>query len=293
MDFLTARAGTVVVARDLEAAGIDRNAIARLRRTGRLVRLYHRTYAVPPVTEPEFDLACRGAVAYAGAGAHLLGETALAFVSAYPQPDVPDVGVPRSRHVRTTPGLRVAHCAGPVLDGATWVDGVPVQEPGRAVVWAAARLARQADRQAVVCAAVSGCATTTDAVRRALVALGPRTRGRTVVADACDHVDAGCESPAEIAYLVGVERAFALPPGERQHVVALPDGRSRRLDVRYGRVVVEIDGHHHTERREHDAVRDVMLTALGLHVVRVPAGDVYRTPGLVAATVRAALARCA
>jgi hypothetical protein len=282
--------GLVVTAARLEAAGLDRNAVARLRRAGLLVRLFHRTYAVPPIEDSPFRLACRGAVTYGGRGAAVIGETALTFAAPYPEPRAPEIGLPRTRSVRATVGLRVAHCVEPWLVTRR-VDGVDVQEPGRAVAWAWTRLARPEDRQAVVCAAVTSGAATTREVRGAVSALPPFHRREDLVVT-CDHVDLGCDSPAEIAYLTEVERPFGLPPAERQARIAVPGGRARRVDVRYGNVVVEIDGRHHRDpgTRDADAVRDVVLRAVGLTVVRVDAADVRRAPGLVAAVVRDALA---
>ena len=292
LDDLAASQARVVTSADLEAAGVDHNAIVRMRRDGRLIRLFHRTYAVPPITEPGWSLACRGAVAYTGEGAALVGETALAFGTAYPAPADVEVGVPQRRHVRSSPGITVRRLADGWFAGSMNRLGLTVQEPGAAVVWACGRLARTADRRAVVCAAVTAGVTTSQAIRRA-VASRPRVRRRGELAATCDHVDAGCESPAEIAYLLDVERRFALPTGVRQAVIEVPGQRIRRIDVRYGRVVVEIDGAHHAreDTRRDDGVRDVVLAALGLHVVRVEAGEIHRAPGLVAATVARALAK--
>jgi hypothetical protein len=141
----------------------------------------------------------------------------------------------------------------------------------------------------VVCAAIVSGLVTAAAVRAAATRL-PRVVRRRALLETCDHVELGCASPAEIAYLLRVERAYGLPRGERQVVVPVPGGRSRRVDVRYGRVVVEIDGGHHRRQRAADEARDVVLHALGYRVLRVSASDVWREPGLVAATVAAALA---
>jgi hypothetical protein len=282
------RSGNVVTARDLRDAGLDHNAIVRLRRDGLLIRLFHGTYAVPPVGGDEFTLACRGAVAYAGVGAVVVGESALALRSRYPAPAVPEVAVPRSRYVRATPGLAVRRVGDEWLRSAADVSGAAVQAAAPAVVWAWSRLDGTDDRRALACAAVgAGAASVTD-VRAAASRLS-RVRGRADLAATLSYVEEGCESPAEIDYLLDVERRFGLPRGERQVRIDVPGGRVRRVDVRYGRVVVEIDGAHHSGQRGEDAVRDVVLTALGLHVVRVPAVEVRRRPGLVAATVAAAL----
>jgi hypothetical protein len=294
VDLLASLAGDgVVTAAELARAGIDQNAVARLRRGGRLVRLFQGTYAVTPLREPEFALACRGAARYAGRDAVIVGEAALALSSAYPPPPTPEVAVPRARFVRPTPGLRLSRLADEWLVRHRCIGGVDVQDAARAVVWAWTRTSPR-DGSAVVCAAVRAGAVRTDEVRRVLPIL-PRVARRGGLLDACAYVDAGCESPAEIDYLVGVERAYRLPPGERQAVIEVPGGRTRRVDVRYGRVVVEIDGAHHRdpEQQRADNVRDVVLTALGLVVIRVTADEVRRDPGLVAATVANALAKAA
>ena len=280
--------GSVVTAADLARAGLDQNDVVRLRREGRLVRLYHRTYGVPPLTEPAFATACRGAVRYAGAGAVVVGESALALRSAYPAPDAPEVAVPRERYVVSTPGLVVRRLVGQWLVGEP-VGGVCAQRPPVAVAWAWSRLRDRADRRAVLCEAVRVGAVATIDVLAAVRRL-PRFAGRGTLVTDCAHVAAGCESPGEIEYLLDVERAFGLPRGERQATIAVPGGRHRRADVRYGRVLVEIDGAHHTARRDEDEARDVVLRALGYAVLRVPIDDVRRCPGLVAATVRATLA---
>lgn len=292
-DYLVAHAGRVVTAADLETHGIDRNAVMRLRRDGRLVRMFHRVYAVVPVDDDEFALACRAALRYGGAGAMLIGETSLAFASTYPAPAAPEIGVPKYRGVRQTPGLRVAHCADETLRRRRVVRGVAAQHAGEAVAWAWSRLPSLDDRRAVLCAAVECGAATVTAVRGALIRCH-RMRGRSSLAEACDQVDAGCRSPAEIEYLTRVERQYGLPAGERQARIDVPGGRVRFVDVRYGRVVVEIDGEHHRldpASRQGDTVRDVVLTALGLQVLRIPAREVRRCPGWVAATVLQALAQ--
>jgi hypothetical protein len=281
----------VVTAAELDAVGIDGNSVARLRRNGELVRLFHRTYAVPPVTESPFALACRGAVAYGGRGAVVAGEAALARVAPYPEPLLVDVAVPRERGVRSTPGLRAAAVRPAWLAGAREIDGVPVQDPARAVAFAWSRTPGVADARAIVCAALLARAVTSDEVR-AVTAAFPRLRRREDLLATCGYVDAGCESPLEIDYLLDVEQAYGLPAGDRQAPVVVPGGRVRRVDVRYGDVVVELDGRHHAvgPRRDDDAVRDVVLAALGLRVLRFGWREVRESPGLVAATVRSALA---
>lgn len=76
-------------------------------------------------------------------------------------------------------------------------------------------------------------------------------------------------------------------------VIEVPGRRVRRVDVRYGHVVVEIDGAHHEELRAEDTVRDVVLAALGLYVLRVRAADIRHAPALVAARVADAIASSA
>jgi hypothetical protein len=288
---LAARGHQVVTAGELDAAGIDGNDVRRLRANGRLIRLFHGTYAVPPVDSAPFPLACRGALRYAGAGAALVGETALAAFAAYPAPLAPEVAVPRERYVRSTPGLTVRRLDATWLARARDVHGMTVQDPATAVVWAWTRLGSVGDRRAMLCAAAMA-GVRTAGVRAATLRL-PRVARRAELFATCEHVDDGCESPAEIEYLLDVERRYGLPPGQRQAVIEVPGRRVRRVDVRYGSVVVEVDGGHHAAQRAEDEVRDVVLAALGFRVVRTTLADIRRAPWLVAATVARAIADAA
>lgn len=286
---LATRHGRVVTAAQLDGAGFGSNDLRRLRRDGLLVRLFHGTYAVPPVGAEPFELACRGALRYAGRDSVVVGESALALRSPYPAPLAPEVAVPRARDVRSTTGLTVRRVVDAWLAHAGESRGLPVQDAPTATVWGWSRVRPGWDREAVVCAAVVNGATTVRDIGSALRRL-PRVPAAAELRETLRHVGAGCESPAEIAYLVEVERRFGLPCGERQAVVEVPGRRVRRVDVRYGRVVVEVDGAHHAERRDDDAVRDVVLAALGLHVLRVRAADIRHAPAAVAAMVADAIA---
>jgi very-short-patch-repair endonuclease len=56
------------------------------------------------------------------------------------------------------------------------------------------------------------------------------------------------------------------------------------------KLVVEVDGAHHTQQHKADARRDRALTALGLRVVRLPARLVYQQPRAAVQLITQALA---
>jgi hypothetical protein len=104
---------------------------------------------------------------------------------------------------------------------------------------------------------------------------------RALLAELLSDVASGAESPMEVRYLRDVERAHALPHGERQIVTG--PGRRERHDVGYRaqRVLVELDGRlGHEERgdRVHDGVRDRRSASRGWLTVRAFWTDVAGQP---------------
>lgn len=91
-----------------------------------------------------------------------------------------------------------------------------------------------------------------------------RLRWRRLINDVLGDARLGVASPLERRYLYDVERAHALPRGQRNRQEG-PTGARRYRDVRYlrWRVVVELDGRaaHPVERQERDDLRDNELRA--------------------------------
>jgi hypothetical protein len=105
-------------------------------------------------------------------------------------------------------------------------------------------------------------------------------------------VAAGAESAMEVRYLHDVERAHALPTGERQIVID-PGGRQHHdVGYRAQRVLVELDGRlGHEDRRDrvHDGVRDRRSASRGWLTVRAFWTDVAGQPCELALDVGAVL----
>lgn len=123
----------------------------------------------------------------------------------------------------------------------------------------------------LVLAAVQSRRTTAE---RLLHAAGERSRlrHRALVEDLLADAEAGVESPLERAYLHQVERAHALPPGQRQH-----RSGSRRRDVAYPDfgLVVELDGRFHEGAgRFRDMVRDNVAMLSGERTLRFGWSDI-------------------
>ena len=85
------------------------------------------------------------------------------------------------------------------------------------------------------------------------LALYRRMPGRRLLVDLLDDVQEGAVSPLEVRYLRDVERAHGLPRGLRQHA-----RRGRVRDVKYGALLVELDGRlgHSGEGAFRDMYRD-------------------------------------
>ncbi|GAA1399022.1 hypothetical protein [Luteococcus peritonei] len=85
------------------------------------------------------------------------------------------------------------------------------------------------------------------------LALYRRMPGRRLLDDLLEDVQDGAVSPLELRYLRDVERAHGLPRGQRQHV-----RRGRIRDVKYGALLVELDGRlgHTGEGAFRDMYRD-------------------------------------
>lgn len=191
---------------------------------------------------------------------------ALTHLSALPDPP-PDgaihVAIDLDRSVRAVPGV-VAHRT------ARWRERLAVNatRPRLAVpeaaVEAAALTSEPWEAFVLFCRVCQTRQTTPAAIASALRGRRGVPR-RTLLLDMLDDLASGACSVLEREYLVGVERAHGLPPGERQGAERTTSGAVYR-DVRYAGwgVLVELDGHafHRGARqRGRDLDRDLEAVA--------------------------------
>ena len=109
----------------------------------------------------------------------------------------------------------------------------------------------------------------------------PKVRWRAALIAAVRDVGLGCHSLLELAYLRNVERAHALPSGERQ--TARPRrGGNRRDDVFYReyRLRVELDGDvaHPVHQRSRDNRADNDAVLAGHQPLRYGSAAIFDTP---------------
>ncbi|MEP6630680.1 MAG: hypothetical protein ABJA89_09420 [Lapillicoccus sp.] len=130
-----------------------------------------------------------------------------------------------------------------------------------------------------------------DALLRRL-AVRQRHPRRALLGLVLGDVAGGAESAMEVRYLHDVERAHALPSGERQIIID-PSGRQRHdVGYRAQRVLVELDGrlgHEDRGDRVHDGVRDRRSASRGWLTVRAFWTDVAGQPCHLALDVGAVL----
>jgi very-short-patch-repair endonuclease len=288
----------VVTAAEAELFGFDRNAIARLRRTAEWQREMRGVYSVQPCLEPQAVVRSRAALKYAGVGAAIGRRTRLALLAPDPIPDLSadvDVATTRSRHVRSTTGVRIQQLSsfGVEVD-PRWPQLPLIPAPSAAVhAWCDPSLTRY-EREDAICRAVA----THRISGRDIIAASEefhRVTARDQLIATCAGADLGCESASELRYLFRVERAFGLPTPRRQVKLRSRGGVALRVDVLYDgvRLVVEIDGRQHRGEKAsaEDDQRDAALARMGYTVIRVPAWRIEHEPALVAAEIRAELTR--
>jgi very-short-patch-repair endonuclease len=145
--------------------------------------------------------------------------------------------------------------------------------------WGGDRLA------ALVTLAVQRRSTSLEGIERSIAERG-RFRGVAALRDLVRDASDGAHSALEIRYLRDVERAHALPRGERQSRVRR-SGHVAVRDVHYSdfRLTIELDGkrHHDTfESRLRDARRDRLAAADGDLTLRFGWWDVASTACVVA-----------
>jgi Protein of unknown function (DUF559) len=203
-----------------------------------------------------------------------------------------EVTVPRSMRLLPPPRMNIMRSALPVGDTQQWA-GMLTTTPLRT----AFDIARRPPLfEAVV--GVDAMLTARLVTRSQLERFGtarkrwPGMRQLHKVLVVCDG---GAESPME-SRLRLVLIAGGLPWPVTQHEVFDPNGAFvARLDLAYPefRLGIEYEGDHHRDRYtyQQDLRRINALNACGWTVLRFGAADVYRNPGRVVATVRAALIR--
>lgn len=126
-------------------------------------------------------------------------------------------------------------------------------------------------------------------VLRALVVDRRNLRRRAEVLALIDDAAGGTHSELERRYLVDVERAHGLPPGERQRAV---DGTDQDVHHREYHTTVELDGravHAPIDAAWRDMERDNAAAARGETTLRYGWFDVRTRPCEVAAQVAAVL----
>ena len=282
LDLLLRGQAGVVARSQLLAAGLDRTRLAREVRRSRLVEV-HRGVYVDHTGEPTWVQRAWAAVLWA-APAALHGASAL---RAFEGPgrrgrdeSVVEVLVERDRRLRAPEGVRVVRRAG--FDAQVqWNLGPPRQRYDQAALDVALAAGRDLDAVAALADAVGSQRTTALRMRTAL-ADRPWVRRRWWLEQVLTDVAQGTCSVLEREHLQRVERAHALPTGERQ-VLARHAGRVCWRDVRYAAqsVVVELDGrlhHSSTLDRDRDLDRDLAAAGDGDLTLRLGWGQVVERP---------------
>lgn len=161
----------------------------------------------------------------------------------------------------------------PRTDADTTVLDLCATEPSNTIGWATAALRRRL--------------TTTSSLRDALAARKRMpAQSRKVLTEFLMDGE-GVESPLEHRYATAVEKAHGLPRGERQFRRG-----SARHDVRYGRLLVELDGrlgHSDVEDEFRDMQRDNQALTEGLVTLRYGHVDCWQRACNVARQVHSVL----
>jgi hypothetical protein len=207
---------------------------------------------------------------------------ALARESALPKPPAAapiQVAIDLRRTVGEIPGVRAWRT--PDLAGRVRWGRCP---PRIAVEHALIDVASSAaDDLAAYATMADVCQSRETSPRRVAAVLATRQRvprGRWL-RDVVEDLASGACSVLEHGYLVRVERAHGLPPGDRQ-VLATGNGRRSFRDVEYGAfgLVVELDGrpfHDTALSRDRDFERDLVTAVRNeARTVRLTYGQVFR-----------------
>jgi very-short-patch-repair endonuclease len=248
-----------------------------------------------PLTEFQ---ALRVAVLWAGPGAALGGLTAarLDGLSGFEDRGQRPVHllVPASSPVRRArPGLPLVVHYSRLLGPD---DVHPLREPrrtrvARSLVDAAAWMGSDRGAQAVLAAGVQQRLVRPDDLL-AVVAGNRRRPRRAMIKATLDDIAGGAQALSELD-LIRLVRRYRLPEPDRQAPRRDAHGRRRWLDAVWetARVIVEVDGIHHTDAAEYwaDMDRDNDFTLAGYRVLRFPAFVVRYRGDYVAGKIRGAL----
>lgn len=269
---LAAAQSGVLARRQLLTLGLSDEAVeARLRR-GQWVRLHPGIYLTFTGPVPALAQAW-GAVLAAGDRAVLGGRTALWLWGVLNVPEtVVTVCVPGDRRVVAPAGVQVRRRRR--LDDLAHPAVRPPRLRVEEAVLDVTAEGTEGEVVDLVLRATSGRRTTPDRIAAAL-RRRHRHPHRALLQDLLDESAEGVQSPLELRYRRGVERAHGLPRGERnvpERVVGRTGAsRTRYRDIRYRRwrVVVELDGReaHPAWRQRHDRARDNSATVDGDRVL--------------------------
>jgi len=284
----------VVTAAQCLAAGLGRDDVARLCRSGRWRRVFRGAYFVDDQS-PDVPMRARiraalltlgpGAVATLTSAAHLLE---LPYV---PPDAAVHVATPAALRRRDQQGLVVRQLVIAEAD-VTRLAGMRVTTPVRTVADLLLALHRQ-DAIAIIDGALREGRLAVDDIEAVRGQLR-RRRGVVRVRPWLDHVDGRAESPLETRIRVICTDA-GLRPETLQHVIRDADGYILAVaDLAWPsrRLLVEADGaavHSSLEALYHDRRRQNALIAQGYTILRFTWEDTRR-PGYVVSAVRAALA---
>jgi very-short-patch-repair endonuclease len=272
------------------AGGMTIEAIRAQVRAGRWQRLSRSVYATFNGPVPR-EYAMWAAALRAGQDAVLshqsAGELAGLVDEAHP---LIHVSVPSSRRVRGIAGVAI-HYSLRVVEARHPLRTPPQTRVEETVVDLTQAAASVEQALGWIARACGRRLTRADRIARAVEAR-KKVRWRDELLAATADVAAGSHSSLELRYLRDVERAHALPRGNRQHAVGRRGGRFYE-DVRYVEfgVVVELDGRaaHPDEARWRDMRRDNLAVVNGGRVLRYGWADVTGEPCAVATQVVAVL----
>jgi very-short-patch-repair endonuclease len=278
-----------------EEAGLDRWALSRRLRSGRLERVGAQTYRFGGQIGSWRQLLTAGLLDL-GQDAVVGGRAAAALhrFDGFAEGPV-EFLVPRDLKDRRSVGVVRSTNALPLIDTCTREGHFRATSPAATIVRLAAHVS-EAELKRAVDSAIRDGGTSETFLRRRLAALrGPGRHGSRLLDDVIDG--AGGHSFLERRFLQLVAQA-ALPRPKTQVILRRSGRHVARVDFAWppGTLIVEVNGHrtHSTrEQLQRDEQRRTELTLLGFTVVAFTYDDVIGRPEWVIDQVRLLLARAA